>query len=181
LLLLPALPLHAADFKLELLMQGLAAEKHPPRHFTESRHSELLFAPVTLQGTLAFVDDQLIKHITQPFDERFIVSGETLRIERDGSEATPPLSLAEHPPLFNFVTIFRASLQGDLKTLQQHYQTSFSGNAQAWQLQLQPREARLSVYLKGVEITGSGNTIMRFTIEEQNGDSSTLELGESAP
>jgi hypothetical protein len=180
-LLLPASTLSAQAFTLEALMQSLAAEEHPARHFTELRHSELLFAPITLHGTLAFVDGRLIKHIQQPFDEQFTVEGETLTINHDGQKEPQQLNLADYPPLLTFVTVFRATLQGDLETLQQHYLTAISGNARAWRLQLRPREAAVAVHLKSVEIEGTVNGIARFTIEEQNGDGSTLELGEGTP
>ena len=180
-LLLPAMPLHAEAFTIEVLMQRLAAAEHPTRRFTESRHSELLVAPITLHGTLAFVDGQLIKHIHQPFNERFSVEGDRLHIEREGETEPQQIRLSDYPPLFTFVTVFRASLQGDLTTLQQHYLTVLSGDANRWQLELRPREARVAVHLKRVEIAGTRNGISRFTIEEQSGDSSTLRLGDITP
>ena len=180
-LLLPAITLHAGEFTIEELMQGLATAKHPTRHFTESRHSELLLAPITLHGTLAFVDGRLIKDIQQPFNEHFSVEGDRLYIEREGEAEPQQIRLSDYPPLFTFVTVFRASLQGDLKTLQRHYQTMLSGNANRWQLELRPRDAEVAVHLKRVEITGTQDGISRFTIEEQSGDSSTLQLGEALP
>jgi hypothetical protein len=180
-LLLQTMTLHAEAFTLEGLMQGLAAAEHPTRYFTESRHSELLVAPITLHGTLAFVDNRLIKDIQHPFNERFSVEGDRLQIEREGEAEPRQIRLSDYPLLFTFVTVFRASLQGDLKTLQQHYQTRLSGNANRWQLELIPREAEVAVHLKRVEIAGTQDGISRFTIEEQSGDSSTLQLGEAIP
>ncbi|MCW8918360.1 MAG: outer membrane lipoprotein carrier protein LolA [Gammaproteobacteria bacterium] len=180
-LLLPAISLSAEVFTLEGLMQGLAATEHPTRHFTESRHSELLAAPITLHGTLAFVDGRLIKDIRQPFNERFSVEGDRLLIEREDEAEPRQIRLSDYPPLFTFVTVFRASLEGDLKTLQRHYQTALGGDANQWQLELRPRDAEVAVYLKRVEIAGTQDGISRFTIEEQSGDSSILELGEAIP
>lgn len=177
-LLLPAMPLHAEAFTLEGLMRGLAAARHPTRHFTESRNSELLVAPISLHGTLAYVDGRLIKDIRQPFRERFSVEGDRLLIEREGEAEPQQIILSDYPPLFTFVTVFRASLEGDLKTLQQHYQTDLGGNANRWQLELRPRDARVAVHLKRIEIEGTQDDISRFTIEEQSGDSSILQLGE---
>lgn len=179
-LLLSAPAISAEGVTLASLMQQLAAAKHPSRPFTELRHSQLLSVPITLHGSLAFTDGRLIKHIQQPFDERFSVEGDALLIEREGGEVQR-LSLNDYPPLITFVTVFRASLQGDLATLQQHYQTTFSGTASAWRLQLRPHDAQVAVHLKGVEIAGTHNTISRFTVEEQNGDSSILELGQATP
>lgn len=178
LLLLPSLPLSAQGLSIQNLMQQLAAAEHPPRHFTELRHSELLLAPITLHGTLAYRDGRLIKQITAPFSERFIVEGNILIIEREGGEPAQRLSLNDYPPLLTFVTVFRAVLKGDLSTLQQHYLTAINNRDEAWQLQLKPRDARVAVHLKSVEIEGVRNQIKRFIIEEQSGDSSTLELSE---
>ncbi len=179
--LLLSTPAMSTDtFTLADLMQQLAAATHPPRPFTEQRQSQLLAVPITLHGSLAFSDGRLVKHIQQPFDERFSVEGDTLLIEREGG-AVQRLSLNDYPPLFTFVTVFRASLQGDLATLEEHYQTTFSGTTTAWRLQLRPRDAQVAVHLKGVEIAGTQDTISRFSVEEQSGDSSTLELGPAAP
>jgi hypothetical protein len=178
-LLFSSLTLRAEEFTIEALMQQLATAEHPTRHFSESRHSELLITPITLHGTLTFVENKLIKHIQQPFNDRFTIEGDRLQIEREGNAETQQLLLSDYPPLLTFVTIFRASLQGDLNTLQRHYLTTLSGSAEAWRLTLRPREAEVAVHLKSVEITGTHHGITRFTIEEQNGDGSTLELGET--
>lgn len=174
LLLLPAIS-HA---DLPSLMAHLAALPHPTRHFTERRYSELLLAPITLHGTLSYNDGRLVKVIEEPFTQRFTIEGDNLLIEQ--GETIPPqrLGLSEQPLLLTFVTLFRATLQGDLAALQQRYLTRLNEIDDRWQLTLRPRDAEVAVHLKQVTIEGDGQGVARFYIEEQSGDSSILEVGE---
>lgn len=162
------------------LMSRLANAPHPTRHFTEQRYSELLLTPVTLHGTLSYSKDQLVKTILEPFAQRFTIEGDRLLIEGNDNSATQQIALSDHPPLLTFVTIFRATLRGDLATLQQHYLVDFSEQDNHWKLSLLPRDARVAAYLKSVTIEGNSTGIQRFHLEEQSGDYSIMELGEVA-
>ncbi len=178
-LLLPLLllsnPCHA---DLPALMNQLAHAPHPARHFTEQRYSELLLTPVTLHGTLSVNKEKLIKTILTPFHQRFIIEREQLLIENSNDTPAQQIALSDYPPLLTFVTIFRATLRGDLVTLQQHYLVDFSERDNRWKLTLLPRDAQVAVHLKRVTIEGSAKTIQRFHLEEQSGDYSTMALGE---
>jgi hypothetical protein len=174
LLLLPGLG-HA---DLPSLMAHLATLSHPPRHFTEQRHSELLLTQLTLRGTLFYSDGRLVKAIEKPFTQRFTIESDRLLIEQD--EAIPPqqVALTEYPLLFTFVTLFRATLQGDLTALQKHYLIGLEESDNNWRLIMRPRAAAIAVHLRQVTIEGNSAGAQRFYIEEQSGDSSLLELGE---
>lgn len=169
----------ASAFDMMSLMHSLKSSAQPPRHFTEQRYSELLLTPITLQGIVSYRDDKLIKHIQSPFDEKFTVVNDILSIERSGTNEIQQLQLDQFPPLLSFVTIFRSVLQGDLTTLQQHYHTTLLGTAERWRLQLRPDSATLAARIKLIEIEGDASGIRRFTIAEQSGDHSLLELGEA--
>ena len=173
LLLLPGLG-HA---DLPSLMAHLATLPHPPRHFTEQRHSELLVSDLTLRGTLIYSDGRLVKAIEEPFHQRFTIEGENLIIEQGEAMAPQRVALTEQPLLSTFVILFRATLQGDLTALQQHYLVSLAEGGGNWRLTLRPRAADVAVYLKQVTIKGDSAGAQRFHIEEQGGDSSTMELG----
>ena len=172
-LLLPGL----ATADLPTLMARLASLPHPPRHFTEQRHSEFLQAPVSLQGTLSFNGGRLIKTIEAPFFQRFTIEGGSLLIESDDTVVPRQIPLNEQPLLFTFVTLFRATLQGDLGALQQHYLTELEEEDGLWRLTLRPQAADVAVHLKRVTIEGNVQGAQRFHIEEQSGDSSLLVLG----
>lgn len=180
-LLLYCTPLIAQELTLDALMQELHQAQHPSRHFREVRESELLFAPIRLSGTLTYTNGRLIKHIQHPFNERYTIEGDALMIEKEGQNQAKRIALTDYPPLHTFVTIFRASLEGDKEALQQHYRTEISGNSEQWRLRLIPRDNSMASHLRSVDIEGSGSVIARFIIDEQSGDSSTMELGESTP
>jgi hypothetical protein len=177
LLLLPGVS--AAD--LQSLMQRLGNTPHATRQFTEQRYSELLQAPMTLRGTLSFHEGELIKAIHEPFAQRFIIKGNTLIIEQGNNAQRQQIALADYPALLTFVTVFRATLQGDLATLQHHYLTELNEQNDRWRMTLKPRDAEVAVRLKEVTIEGNKHRILRFNLEEQNGDTSTLELGDEIP
>lgn len=175
-LILPTVLYATPAFEIPQLMQQLATAQHPPRYFSEQRHSDLLQDPIMLRGTLSFTEGKLLKQINEPFEELFIVEGQTLLIKRADGEQQ--IALSDYPSLLSFVTIFRATLLGDLATLQAHYLTELSGSREQWQLQLIPRDSQLATQLKEVTIEGDREGIQRFLIDEQNGDRSTLELGD---
>lgn len=175
LLLLPGIS--AAD--LPSLMKRLANAPHSTRQFTEHRYSELLQAPMTLRGTLSFNGGELIKAIHEPFAQRFIIRDNTLIIEQGNDTQQQQIALADYPALLTFVTVFRATLQGDLATLQRHYLTELDEQNDGWRISLKPRDAEVAAHLKVVTIEGDKHRIHRFNIEEQNGDTSTLELGDT--
>lgn len=178
-LLLPLILSNPCHADLPALMNQLAHASHPAQHFTEQRYSELLLTPVTLHGTLSVSKEKLIKTIMTPFHQRFIIEGEQLLIENSDDTQVQQIALRDYPPLLTFVTIFRATLRGDLVTLQQHYLVDFSERDNRWKLTLLPRDAQVAVYLKRVTIEGSAKTIQRFHLEEQSGDYSTITLGET--
>ncbi len=158
-------------------MQQLAATQHDkPRHFQEQRHSDLLQNYILLRGTLSFANGILQKKIDTPFKEQFTVDGEILRIKK--AEKEQQISLNDHPLLLGFVTIFQATLKGDMETLKTHYLTELSGTKERWQLHLIPRDRHLADQLKEITIKGNERWIQKFTIVEQSGDRSIMALGD---
>ena len=84
-------------------------------------------------------------------------------------------------PLMAFVASFRATLAGDLATLQRYYRLKLGGGPDDWTLTLIPTETAMVAVIREVVIEGSGARLRRVTTLEQGGDSSLLTIrGDSA-
>ena len=164
-----------AGIDIHLLMQNLAQAEHPPRHYTETRESSLLIAPIISNGTLHFKDGVLIKQINEPFSERFVIKEQSLIIKQ--GSGSKEIALSDYPPLAGFVTIFRSTLQGDLETLNNFFKVDISGTSEKWQIKLKPITDTLSPYLNRVTISGKQQRIEQFDIQERSGDLTTIILG----
>ncbi len=163
----------------ELLAQ-LAANEQPARAFVEERLSALLEVPTRVEGSLSYHDGRLEKRITHPWQERFVIKGNTLSIERAG-EAPRIIDLRDYPPLYAFISVFRATLAGDLATLQRHFTTHLAGNHEAWTLTLRPREGELGAHIDTIAISGGDGAITTIDTLQRDGDRITLTLGPLLP
>ncbi len=157
------------------LMRELGRVSEAYARFTEEKYSSLLEEPLILTGTLRYnAPTRVEKDIRSPFKERYVVEGDTLLIENSESERT--LSLRKYPMVWGLVESFRATLSGDLATLQSFYETRLSGDRNNWRLELVPRDEDLGASLESVHIEGSGKQITRIDIREVGGDRSRITI-----
>ncbi len=165
---------------LEQLMQQRAQVSQARVKFTEQRNSDLFERPLILSGTLRYISPARVeKQIDIPFKERYVVDGDALRIERNGKRPRT-VSLHEHPALWAFVESFRATLAGNLATLQRFYEVSLEGDRAHWRLLLRPRNQQMRELVDSIKMEGSNADITAIEILEVGGDSSRLSIG-SAP
>ena len=71
--------------------------------------------------------------------------------------------MIRRPPrstLFPYTTLFR----------------SFSGDPPAWKLILQPKDKKLAVYVKKLELSGTGDDIQLYVVEDSNGDLTRMQF-----
>src|SRR3979409_2039578 len=69
-------------WNLEQLLVSLAKNGQAAAGFEETAFSDLLIQPVKTQGTLHFIPPAgLEKHITAPYDERYVVEGDRVFFE----------------------------------------------------------------------------------------------------
>lgn len=162
------------------LMKQRAQVTQARARFIERRNSNLFDRPLILSGTLRYDSPARVeKEIDTPFRERYVVDGDVLRIEpRDKRPRT--VSLSEHPALWAFVESFRATLAGNLPTLQRFYEVSLEGDREHWRLLLRPRHEQMRELVDSITIEGSNADITAIEILEVGGDSSRLSIG-SAP
>ncbi len=167
----------SAAWDLAQLMQQRAQVTQARVQFTEQRNSDLFERPLILSGTLRYDSPARVeKQIDTPFKEHYVVDGDTLRIERSGKRPRVA-SLQEHPALWAFVESFRATLAGNLSTLQRFYEVTLEGERTHWRLVLRPRNAQMREFVDSIKIEGSNADITAIEILEVDGDSSRLSIG----
>jgi len=166
-----------AAFTPEALMRELAAQPATTVAFTETRHSSALKSPLVTTGALAFErPSRLERRVTAPAEERYVVDGDQVTIERKGA---PPrtLALASQPALAGFLESIRATLRGDLETLRRLYRVDLAGEARDWSLVLLPADADLAGLIVSIRIAGSGARITGMEVVETSGDRVVTRFG----
>ena len=165
----------AGEWTLQALMGRLAEVESRRVGYTEERHMSMLGVPLVSAGELVYrAPDYLKKQVSEGGQGSYEIQGEQLRIEEDGEVRELPLSA--HPALQAFVASFRATLAGDLATLQRFYRLSLSGSAADWTLTLVPTETSMARVIREVTIRGSGDRLLRVETLEQGGDSTVMTI-----
>jgi hypothetical protein len=101
-----------------------------------------------------------------------VINGEALTIESGPGKKTRHLRLARFPVLWGFVEGMRATLTGDLSTLQRFYSTNLLGSASDWELVLIPRQQEMRTLVRLISIRGGGARINTIELVETSGDRS---------
>jgi hypothetical protein len=169
----------APSWGLAQLMQGLGEVKAASSQFVERKTLHMLSEPLVASGTLQYVaPDQVEKITLSPKHERLAIKGDTLTLEGGTEDRTRTVSLKEYPEIEGIVEGIRATLAGDLPALNRFYAVHLQGDDQAWQLVLEPKEARLQKLIASIRIFGSGNIIRAVETAEADGDHSEMSVVE---
>lgn len=177
--LLLAPPLAQADdkFSVERLMRELAQVKSARGKFVERKYLAILETPLESSGTLLYAaPGRVEKHMLRPREESLILDGDTLVIENKHTGKRRSLTLQEHPVVWGFVESIRATLTGDLATLQRFYKVELEGDARAWRLRLEPIEPRMRQAVAEIRLGGSGTWVNRIEVLEAGGDRSVMAI-----
>ncbi len=165
----------SADWGLPQLMRELAHVKSASARFTERKTMHLLTAPLVTSGTLAYVaPDRLQKITLAPVPEQFVVDHNQVTIAGGPDNQTHTFLLSEYPQIDGLIEGIRATLAGDLPTLQRFYIIGFEGTSEDWQIELRPRKADLNRLIKWIRIRGSQNRIETIATKATNGDYSDM-------
>ena len=176
--LLVSLPAYADD--LAAVMAGLHAVSHAAAHFTEYRTTQLLTQPLESSGTLRWdAPDHLEKTTLQPQAEQLVVDNNNVTIRHAGDTRT--LALPDYPPLAALVESLRATLAGDLPTLQRLYDLTFSGSVAQWHIQLLPKDAQTGDLVTRITVSGAGPALRKIETLEATGDQSLMDITPAAP
>ncbi|MEZ5592820.1 MAG: LolA-related protein [Gammaproteobacteria bacterium] len=84
--------------------------------------------------------------------------------------------LAGYRDLQPLTAALRGLLSGDLALLQRFYTLTLSGNMDAWQLQLLPRDPAAAALIEQITANGHRNRIEKLLTVERNGDRSLMTI-----
>jgi len=169
-----------ATFGVEQLMQRFAQVKSARATFVERKHLRVLNAPLETTGTLTYTaPGNLEKHTLTPKPESLILDGETLVFEDKTSKRRRTLRLQQYPVVWAFVESIRATLAGDLQSLNRFYRVSLQGSESDWRLNLDPREPEIQRMVKHIRIAGSRTAVRSIEITETEGDRSVMTITET--
>jgi len=177
LILLCAAPAPAVPSEAEALIAKLARPQPASTAYTEVRFVHLLRKPLVLHGQLDYNGPgRLGKRVEAPYRETTTIDDGAVEVAREGR---PPrhFDLERAPELKALLTGFSALLGGDAATLQQFYTMELVKNAANWTLTLGPRIVDSSLHLRALVVSGVGTEPRCFTLQQADGDSSTMLLG----
>jgi hypothetical protein len=135
----------------------------------------MLKGPLIDGGVLVYAaPNRLEKKTVSPEAEDLVIDGDTLTITREGKTET--LNLPNYPQIAAFIEGIRATLGGDLGTLQQIYETDLRGDSGNWLLELRPRDPAMRAVVRLIDISGSGAEITRIQTVEHDGDRTDMAI-----
>jgi len=172
----------AAEFGPADLMQAFAAVPAAQARFIEVRRSDILRAPLELKGTLHYQRPGMLeRRVVSPYQEVTRIEGDRVTIENPARGQSKSYSLAALPAALALAEGLRATLAGDLASLERHYRVRLEGGRDAWTLSLAPHDPVLAGAVVGVWLTGSAARLARVEIEETAGDRVTMTLSDQQP
>lgn len=173
-------PTIAAGWDVQALMKVLGASRSGTARFVEKKYLAVLDTPIEQSGTLAYSPGHLEKVTLSPRRERMLISGDALTIESASGKRTRHLRLSHYPVLWGFVEGMRATLTGDLSTLQRFYSVNLIGSASEWELVLIPRQENMRAVVRRISIRGGAGRINIVEMVETSGDRSVMQVTEDA-
>ena len=164
------------------LMAALRQVRSASGQFTERKTMHLLTQPLIASGRLAYVAPSHIEKVTiSPIPEKLVMDSDRVTIVSGPDNETHTFSVADYPQIGGLVEGIRATLAGDLPTLERIYSVRLSGSPAAWDLQLVPRDGDLAHVVKWIEFRGDGNRIRTIDTENADGDHSTMTIAPDGP
>lgn len=171
--LLTAVPATADGDLLDRILHALASDTPRELAFTETRDDPLLDLPETREGHLAFRPPETLTRVIEgPRGETVTIEGRQLVVERRGSRRT--IDLDEQPGLDAFANLFLALLDADRAALEADFELAASGEPDAWQLELVPRDRTLRRMLRSLELSGSHGELHHLITVEAGGHTSRM-------
>lgn len=169
----------ASTWTLEQLMQSLATVKVSEAAFTEKKELAILQEPLVMTGILRYRSPSYLKKQTlQPYPESYEADADWLTVETP--EDRRQFHLRGYPLIQAFVDSVRATLAGDLATLERHYQVQLQGQASEWTLRLQPTDKQMAEFINAIVIRGQDNRVLSVETLETSGDRSLMTITPSA-
>jgi outer membrane lipoprotein-sorting protein len=179
LILLAGAPLasKAGQWSLPQLMESMAQVSSHQSRFIETKTIAILKTPMESSGTLAYRRPSFVeKHVLSPQNETLTVDGDELTLENNGTKKKRSIRLRNNLPVWAFVEGIRATLAGDLKTLQRFYEIRLEGTQARWVLSLTPADESMRQMVQAIRIEGTDNRMMIVDVMEAGGDRSVMAI-----
>ncbi|MEO3471395.1 LolA-related protein [Roseomonas sp. CAU 1739] len=154
------------------VMAALAANRDSRATFVEEKELPELDRPLTARGTLAWhAPDRLEKRTTEPFEERLLVEGDRMLLERPDRGVRQELALDTAPEIRPLVEAIRATHAGDAATLRTYFRIDFSGDPERWRMVLTPLSVRVLAAVQRITIEGEGGAVLMVETQGREGRS----------
>jgi hypothetical protein len=172
----------STGWNVEQLIESLARNRQAEVRFEETAFSNLLTQTLKTQGVLRFIPPSgLEKHITAPYDERYLVEGESVLFESKTKGTSRTLSLHDYPALRAFIEAFRSTLANDVITLRRFYRMTLQGDPRRWVLILRPLDDAVQELVESIRFSGDRDQVRRIEILAPDGDRSVMVITTGAP
>lgn len=172
----------STGWNVEQLIESLARNRQAEVRFEETAFSNLLTQTLKTQGVLRFIPPSgLEKHITAPYDERYLVEGEAVLFESKTKGTSRTLSLHDYPALRAFIEAFRSTLANDVITLRRFYRMTLQGDPRRWVLILRPLDDAVQELVESIRFSGDRDQVRRIEILAPDGDRSVMVITTGAP
>jgi Outer membrane lipoprotein carrier protein LolA-like len=172
----------AHDAVLGQVMRLLSEVKASTVRFSEKKTMAALAGPLMLSGRLSYVrGGPITKEVETPYRERTTIEGDTMTVESPARGDARSYSLRASPAAWAFAEGLRATLGGDLVTLERYYRISFSGGVDDWSLGLAPQEEEMARYVRSIGFRGRSADITQITVDEAGGNSSLMTIRPDSP
>jgi outer membrane lipoprotein-sorting protein len=170
-----ATPTHAAGFDLGALTSLLGRVRSGEATFVETRRIEMLDRTLQSSGRLSFkAPDSFVRETLKPRHETLAVEGNTLTMSI--GERSRTMQLDASPEAAVIVEAIRGTLTGNRATLERLFETTVSGDAQAWTLKLVPRDLRLRGQVSAVQVSGREDIAREVQVQLADGDRSVMTI-----
>ncbi|MDO9225003.1 MAG: outer membrane lipoprotein carrier protein LolA [Pseudomonadota bacterium] len=169
-------PTHAAPVLAQLSARLDKAEVIHAE-FTQTKTLQALKRPLRTTGQLVFARGQgVLWRIEKPYQASYALSAE--RVTEIGPDGARRVRAArEVPALAQVGRVFQAIFQGDINSLEEHFEVTVSGDAERWRVDLAPKPA-LARFMKGISARG-GRFLDLIEVEETQGDRTRIEFRNS--
>ena len=165
----------STGWNVEQLIESLAKNRPAEVRFEETAFSNLLTQPLKTRGILRFTPPtSLEKHITAPYDERYLVEGDTVLFESKTKGTNRTLSLHDSPALRAFIEAFRSTLGNDVITLRRFYSVTLQGEPRRWVLILRPLDKAVQELVESIRFSGEREQVSSIEILAPDGDRSVM-------
>jgi hypothetical protein len=165
-----------ADWSIDALMASLAAVPSVDAVFHERKEMAVLATPLEMSGILRYrAPNELQKEVLYPEPVRYAIEADRVVIDQPGGRREE-FALDQYPLLRELTESLRATLAGDLPSLERYYLVRLAGEPTGWELRLEPIDPIIARRITAILIRGSGQAVVGVETLESNGDRSVMTI-----